>query len=90
MASNPVIVPCPLDTWVKVATAVKLGTIHRTSSIPEVYIQTFVLTGEAAPTDDTDAALIFVTQVQSDISSDADIDVYIKARGASGEVRVDL
>ena len=90
MASNPVPIPCPVDTWVLVASSVQGGTIHRTSSIPEAYIQTIRVAADPAPTDDTDAALIFVTRVQASISSDAPIDVYIKAKGAAGEVRVDL
>jgi hypothetical protein len=90
MAANPVTVVCTKNTWVKVATAVTSGTIYKRSILPERYLQTIRLTGGAVPTDNDDAASIFECRDQAGISSDAAIDVYIKARGAAGEVRVDL
>ena len=92
MAANPAIIACPADTWVKVATDILVGTIYRRSAIPRVYLQTIRLTGVAAPTDDSDAAELFIESGnnESSISSDAAVDVYVKAVRDAGEVRVDL
>ena len=90
MADNPVIVALPADTWTKVATDKTVGTIYKRSLSPHLYKQTIRKTGDPAPTDDSDAALIFGTCLESIISSDAGIDVYIKPVGHAGEVRVDL
>ncbi len=90
MADNPVAVPLPEGDWVKVATAVTTGTIHRLSKAPVSYLHTFVGTGEAAPTDDDTAAELFFVDSFASISSDTAIDVYVKAKGKDGSVRVDL
>lgn len=92
MAVNPAIIACPADTWVKVATNVLVGTIYRRTAIPGVYLQTIRVTGDPAPTDDTDAVLLFNSSGcgESAISSDSAVDVYVKAVRNAGEVRVDL
>lgn len=90
MASNPVVVACTADTWVKVATNVVTGTIHRLSTDPEKYAHTLRVTGGAAPANDDDASVAFNGSDQLQISSDSGIDVYIKARGRDGSVRIDL
>lgn len=88
--AEPVVISCPADTWVKAATAVKSGTIRRKSVNPSKYLQTYRLTGEDAPTDDTDAADLFCDCDMATIGHTADIDVYVKATRKAGSVRVDL
>lgn len=88
--ANPAIFTCTANTWVKVATAVTSATLHKRSNEPNVYKQTFRLTAEAAPTDDSDAALLFAGGgTVEQISNDVAIDVYVKAVGVDGEVRTD-
>lgn len=86
--ADPVIVACAADTWVKVATNVTTGFVWIMKSGPNVYVQTYRDTGEAAPTDDTDA--VKMPPPGMPISASAGIDVYIKARNVAGSVRVDL
>lgn len=90
MAVDPVVIALAADTWVKIADGVLVGTIYRRSTRPNVYRQTVRAAGGSAPTDDTDAVLLFSCGGSDDISSDAPIDVYAKAVGVAGEVRVDL
>lgn len=90
MAADPAIIACPADTWVKIADGVLAGTIHRRSNLPNLYRQTIRVAGAAAPTDDSDAVTAFDRCGETSISSDAPIDVYIKAVSVAGEVRVDL
>jgi len=90
MANNPVTFDLAVDTWVKVATAVTAGVVRRLSTLPERYLQTIRVTGDPAPTTDADAARLFTSNDYAGISSDSAIDVYVKARGAAGKVRVDL
>ena len=86
----PVVVSCTVNQWTLVATAVTSATIHRLSVSPGLYRQTFVLTGEAAPTDDSTAALMFSDSPNEEVVvSGAAIDYYVKAVGAAGSVRVD-
>lgn len=85
--ANPVIVPCPVDVWTKVATNVTSGVIHILSKSPDVYTQTYRLTAAGAPADETES-VPFDTPLQ--ISAGAGIDVYIMPKGAAGSVRADL
>lgn len=87
MASNPVIVACPADTWVNVATGVLTGVVHALSTEPHRYVHTYRVTTDPAPADDTEAVPFSEQHV---ISADTAIDVYIKAIGGDGSVRVDL
>ena len=86
----PAVFACPADTWVKVAINVTVGVIRKVSVAPNVYLQTFRLTTGTAPTDNSDAVLIFGESIISEIKNTAGIDVYVKAVGAAGEVRVDV
>lgn len=90
MASNPAVVLCPDGVWTKVADESTSGAIHNMSTNPNVYRQTYRLAGETAPTNDDDAIPIFLDESPHEFSSDAPIDVYIKAVGAEGRVRADL
>ena len=87
--ANPVIVDCPADTWTKVATNVTTGQIHK-KKYNAKYIQTYVLTGQAAPTNNDLAVPIFTGGCSSAaISAASAIDVYLKPLGIAGSVRVD-
>jgi hypothetical protein len=86
-ASAPI--TCTADTWVKVATNVTSATIHKLSNSPNVYKQTHVDTGAAAPANDNNAVLAF-GQCDSFIFSESTAsDVYIKAVRVAGSVRTD-
>lgn len=99
--ADPVIVPIAEWTWVKVATNVVTGSIHRLNSIV-YYYQTYRLTGTAAPTAPTkgtiptEAVRIFDQSSQIPISSNDLIDVYIMCANHdddatdAGSVRVDI
>ena len=86
------IVTCTKNTWVKVTGVggVTSATIHRLSVAPGLYRQAIVLTGVAAPTDDSTAALMFSDSPNEEkVTHPAAIDYYVKAVGAAGSVRVD-
>jgi hypothetical protein len=72
--------------WTKVAENVTEGFIS--VLIPTMYIYTFVLTSAAAPSDEVGA--VALTERFAKIENDVAIDVYMKARGNAGSVRVDL
>lgn len=89
MAANPVIIQCPANTWVKVIDGVSSGVVHLKEGVAESFLQTYRVAGQAAPIDNSDAVPIFTTENFALISNDAPIDVYIKAIGKAGSVRVD-
>jgi hypothetical protein len=86
--ANPLMVDCPVDIWTKVATNVTAGSVLISRNTGPTYIQTYRLTGEAAPINEDDAILI--EQPGEKIESLLGIDVYVKAKNEDGEVRVDL
>lgn len=86
--ANPVIIDCPADTWTKVATAVTSGLVHIFVGEKLKWLQTYRLTGEAAPTDKSDA--IALVEPTDTISASSAIDVYVYPNGGAGKVRVDL
>lgn len=89
--ANPLKVPCPANVWTKVATGVTSGTVVKLDSTPAKYLQTYRLTGETAPSDDTDAGILFEFDKNSaEIGHNVSIDVYVKAVTAAGAVRVDI
>lgn len=90
MATQPIPVVCPADEWTKVATDVTAGSINRMSKKPNLYLQTWRATGEAAPTDDSEGIPIFQIVGDNKIEAVAAIDVYIWPRGAAGKVRRDV
>lgn len=85
--ANPVVVPCPVGIWTKVATNQTTGLIHIVKIDPDAYYQTYRITDDVAPTDLTDA-VPFTDVLQ--ISDALGIDVYIWPKGGAGIVRVDL
>lgn len=88
--ANPVFVDCPADEWTKVATDVTTGQIWKANTTP-AYLQTYKLTGEAAPSDRGEGMKLFSDDNNSEeISSSEPIDVYVFPVGAIGRVRVDI
>jgi hypothetical protein len=88
LMANPAIVACPADTWTKVATNVQVGNVWLMNTNPALYLQTYRLTGEAAPTLKSEG--VRVNQPGTDIDSSPGIDVYIYAVKNAGSVRVDV
>lgn len=89
--ANPAFVACTKDVFIKVATNVTTGQLHRKSSSPSGYLQTYKLTGEAAPADNADLGVrMFLDAEAEPISSSAAIDVYVMCQGADGRLRVDV
>lgn len=89
MANKPIAVSCPADTWTEVATNVTAGNINRMLKDPNVYLQTWRRSGQAAPTSISEGLPIFVKDGDNVISSPYGIDVYIYPIGKAGKVRRD-
>jgi len=89
-ASDPLIVVCAKNAWTKVATDVISGSVHKKSYEPQEYLQTYRVTGNAAPTVLTDGIWAFKNNEPEAISATSGIDVYIYALTSAGSVRVDL
>lgn len=85
--ADPAIIECPADVWTKVANAVTTGVVHITDNKPNVYLQTYRVAAQPAPTDNDDA-IPFDGPLQ--ISNLTVIDVYVQPTKVAGEVRVDL
>lgn len=88
--ANPVIVNCPKNEWTSVATNVQSGFVRRLSTKPNVYLQTYRLTGEQPPTELNEGTELFAVDPSEAISADAAIDVYVAPINVNGQVRVDL
>lgn len=87
--ADPVIVPCPADVWTKVATNVTAGQVHIKDTRPGDYLQTYRMTGGAAPDAGDPSEGAKITGPFALIEATAGIDVYIMPLGAAGSVRVD-
>ena len=88
--ANPVSVSCPQDVWALVAESVTAGNIKKLNNKPIKYLETYRMTGGAAPTDKLEGAEMFVNGVSESISASAAIDVYVMAIGNDGTIRADL
>lgn len=86
--ANPVIVACAADVWTKVATAVLTGNIWVKDKPSGGMMQTYRLTGDPAPTLETESMPILDIGIA--INNSVGIDVYIYSKGGSGSVRVDI
>ena len=87
--------------WVKVATNVDIGTLHRLESRVHYY-QTYRITGDPAPTAPTigilqeESVRVFENGNEEPIESDFKIDVYImtvnyiNGKSYTGKIRVDV
>ena len=88
--SNPEVIVCTVDTWVKVLSEVASATLYKISISPDLYLQTYRLSGNPAPLDNVDAAVLFADgELYAAVSNDVPIDVYVKAVGKDGLIRVD-
>jgi hypothetical protein len=88
--ANPVFVNCPANTWMRVASNVTTGQVWKSDKSPNLYLQTYRMTGNAAPVNQSEGVPCFHSNVFEEISSSAEIDVYIYAVGVDGRVRVDI
>lgn len=90
--STPIFMDLTADTWVKVATAVTTGQVHRVKTGPSKYLSTYIQpTGDPAPADDPLLGVsMFVDTESEQISFSASADVYVRSVGADGRVRVDV
>lgn len=88
--ANPVMVTCPADTWQKVAINVTAGQVKKKGKSPNIYLETYRMTNDDAPTSKDEGIPIFIGTNSEPISSSAGIDVYIMALNADGKVRVDI
>jgi len=87
---NPVFVSCPKNVWTKVATDVTTGIIHKVDLTPYEYLQTYRLTGQAAPALKSDGVPAFENRRREVISATVAIDVYLFPIADAGKVRVDI
>ena len=87
--TNPVETIVPANVWTKVATAVTSGQLHKLSSAPRAYYQTYRMTGDSAPTEQPKVGIFESSQHES-AGSVSPIDVYVYALGLDGLVRVDV
>jgi hypothetical protein len=88
--ADPARITCNADEWTIVATNVTSGQVNRLNKKPNLYLQTYRMTGNAAPTDITEGVPVFVDSESEEIASAAGIDVYIMAVGQDGEIRIDV
>ena len=84
--ANPTVIECPVDVWTLVATNVQTGSV-KVLKTDTGYSQTYRVTGDPAPADDTDA---YDFKDILTINDSNGIDVYIKALNIDGRVRVDV
>jgi len=84
--ANPATTVCTKDTWVKVADSITTGQIKIIDFAPDKYLETYRVEDDPAPTDDTDAAPLNVASI---IFFSDPVDIYVKAIGAAGKVRLD-
>ena len=89
--ANPVLIPVPANTWTKVADNVTEGIISIKQWQPSRYYQTYVDTGDPAPTGDQNEDTSVVTTGQEiSIAATESIDVYLFCYQYDGEVVVAL
>ncbi len=88
--ANPVIVNLTQDVWTKVATNVTAGKVCKIDKTPGMYLETYRMTGNAAPVNISEGVPCFANSNSEIIEASSGIDVYIMARGNDGSVRVDL
>lgn len=81
--ANPVVMDMNTEwEWVKVATAITMGSIHLVNRRP-CYFRTYRLTGESAPSNPAsgtipdEAIQIFINKTEELIRANVSIDVYL-------------
>lgn len=87
--ANPVVIDVPTGAWLKVGTDVLTGFIH-ILKFDSLYLQTYRLTGDAAPTVDDPTEGAEMDRPGAPVSSSVGIDVYLFCTSAAGKVRVDV
>ena len=85
---NPLLINLPADQWVLVAVNVTGGIVWVKDSQSHLYIHTYVITGDPAPSG-VDIGAPFLNG-SGEIRADAAIDVYVMSQNVDGQVRVDL
>ena len=80
---------CIEGLWTPVALDQIMGYIWRMNKLPAMYLYTYRMEGEPAPTDRTEGAPIFTNQDFKFIIALGAIDLYVMAIGADGAVRYD-
>lgn len=84
---GPSMVICPEGIWTKVITSKISAIIHIKNTQPDSYIHTIRTTGDPAPTNEDDAIPIYGKSAK--LATGDLVDVWLKAKGADGEVRID-
>lgn len=88
--ANPSVISCTKDVWTRVAQSVVAGAIYNMTPGVE-FLQTYRMTGQAAPTNGNDSVPAFLYKHEPlSISAPEAIDVYLMPVGQDGSVRVDL
>lgn len=91
--ADPVTVACTAGQWTKVATNVTGGIVHLLTGVTQLWLQTYRLTGVAAPTLKSEGIPFgkdSISKETESISASAAIDVYVWPTQSNGSVRVDL
>lgn len=86
---NPVTIDCPAGVWTLIAEDQIFGYIYSMNKTPAMYLYTYRLTGEVAPTDSAEGTPVFIKDEKKFIISGLGIDIYIMAVGSDGAVRYD-
>lgn len=77
--------------WNLVAANAASGFIHRKSTTPNVYLQTYRAAGSPAPTTDDEGVKMFIDNPETEIiGATAAIDVYVWPINENGILRVDI
>lgn len=85
--ASPVVKTLIADAWTLVAEASTGASIHILDFSPKMYLQTYRVAGQAAPTDMADAIGL---KDEKEVANEAPVDIYIVAQGADGRIRVDV
>jgi len=88
--TEPVIIDCTANTWIKVASSVTAGTIFKLTQKREIYLQTWRIAGNTAPTTIVEGVDMFEEYDFVVIDSQYPIDVYVRCIDLNGKIRVDL
>ena len=88
--ANPVSIECLANIWTLVASNVTAGQVKRLDKRPGAYLETYRMTGGAAPTEQREGVPCFAGTDSAVIEAANAIDVYIMAVGSDGWVRVDV
>jgi len=84
--TGPTTIPCNEGTWTLVGENQIFGYIIKRNTMPEKYICTYRMTGEAEPTYTDEGSQLFLENNRELRISLEAIDIYVMALGADGEV----